>query len=136
MRFPSPEWASAFVRALNANAEYREAAAAWEGELLLRVVPDTTDAVAPGVLLDLHHGTCRGARFEADSRRVAAEFVYEGSVASWRRLFAGAVDPVGGLMDGTFRLRGNAAKALRFTRAAKELVATAATIPETEVVVG
>lgn len=133
MRFPSAEWAAAFRTALNASAAYQEAAAAWEGDLLLRVLPEDGAAPAPSVALDLYHGTCREARFEPDGRHVDSEFVFEGSVASWRRLFAGTVDPVQGLMDGTFRLRGNVAKAMRFTRAARELVATAAAVPVTDV---
>lgn len=134
MRFPSAEWAEAFVQALNANDEYRAAATAWEGEFLLRVLPNTGSGPAPGVLLDLYHGSCRGARFEPDSRTTESEFVYEGAAANWARLITGDLDPVGALMDGTFKLRGNLAKAMRFTRAAKELVATAARLPDTRVV--
>jgi len=33
------------------------------------------------------------------------------------------------ILDGTFRIKGNLAKAMRFTRAAKELVETAASVP-------
>jgi hypothetical protein len=33
------------------------------------------------------------------------------------------------ILDGTFRVKGNLAKMMRFTRAAKELVETAAKIP-------
>ena len=135
MRFPSAEWAEAFRQALNANEEYRAAAAAWEGDLLLRVLPDSPTASAPGVLLDLFHGSCRHATFEPDSRSTESEFVFEGSVENWRRVMAGALDPVAALMNGTFRLRGNVAKAMRFTRAAKELVETAAGLPDTQVVV-
>lgn len=135
MRFPSPEWADALARALNANEAYREAAVAWEGDLLLRVLPVAPSGAAPGVLLDLYHGTCRAARFEPDSRTTESEFVYEGTVANWTRLMAGTLDPVGALMDGTFKLRGNLAKAMRFTRAAKELVSTAAGLPDTQVVI-
>lgn len=132
MRFPSAPWADALRVALNENADYREAAAAWEGDLTLRVLPAVAGDPAPGVVLDLFHGACRAARFEPDSRRVDSEFVFEGTFENWRRLIAGTVDPIAGLMDGTFKLRGNVAKAMRFTRAAKELVATAAAIPGTE----
>lgn len=134
MRFPSAEWAEALAQALNENEEYRQAAAAWEGDLLLRVLPGAASGPAPGVLLDLYHGSCRAAKFQPDSRTTESEFVYEGSVENWTRLMAGTLDPVGALMDGTFKLRGNLAKAMRFTRAAKELVSTAAGLPDTQVV--
>jgi putative sterol carrier protein len=130
VNFPSAEWASAFRSELNASPGYREAAQAWEGDLLLRVVPDAGAAApAPGVLLDLWHGECRAATYLEDSREAVAEFVYEGTAGNWARLLSGAVDPVKAILDGTFKIRGNLAKAMRYTRAAKELVEAAARLP-------
>jgi len=129
VRFPSQEWADAFRGAIGRNEEYREAAAAWEGEILFRVVPGTADAPAPGILLALAHGECSAATFHADSRSIASEFAYEGSRENWQRLLRREIDPVKSILDGTFRMRGNLLKASRFIRAAKALVETAASIP-------
>jgi putative sterol carrier protein len=129
LEFPSAAWATAFRTALAANDEYRAAAAAWEGDLLLRVIPSRPDAPAPGVLLRLAHGNCSAAIFHADSRTVSSEFVYEGSPENWRRLVRGEADPVLAILDGTFKVRGNLLKLSRFSRAAKALVETAAGIP-------
>ena len=129
MHFPSAEWASAYRTALNANEGYREAAGAWEGDVLLLVRPTDPAAAAPGIHLALSHGECQGATFHEDARTVESEFVYEGTAENWRRLLHREVDPVRALLDGTFRIRGNLAKAMRYTRAAKELVETAASIP-------
>ena len=63
------------------------------------------------------------------AREVAAEFKYEGRIEAWQKLTRHEVDPVKALLEGTFQIKGNLAKAMRFTRAAKELVETAATIP-------
>ncbi|MGB6500913.1 MAG: SCP2 sterol-binding domain-containing protein [Thermoplasmata archaeon] len=128
MRFPSAEWADAFRAALNENPEYRDAAAAWEGEILFRVSTGTGGA-APGIHLALAHGACSAATFHPDSSSVASEFVYEGSAENWGRLLRGELDPVKAILDGTFRMRGNLLKASRFTRAAKALVETAASVP-------
>ena len=129
MKFPSAEWASAFRDAINANAEYRDAAAAWEGDILFRVRLPDAQAPAPGIHLDLAGGACRAATFHADAREVSSEFVYEGSPENWQRLLRGELDPVQAILSGTFRFRGNPLKASRFTRAAKALVETAASIP-------
>jgi len=129
MKFPSAEWAEAFRAALNANAAYREAARAWEGDLLLLVRPAEASAPAPGVLLRLAHGDCSAAEFHPDARTVASEFVYEGTPENWGRLIRREVDPVKAILDGTFKVRGNLAKLMRFTRAAKELVDTASQVP-------
>lgn len=129
MKFPSSEWARAFREAINANPAYREAAAAWTGDILFRVQPADASAAAPGVHLALAHGECSASTYHADSRSVASEFVYEGTAENWARLLRHEVDPVKAILDGTFKIRGNLAKAMRFTRAAKELVETAARIP-------
>lgn len=131
MKFPSAEWAAAYRAALNANPAYREAAAAWVGDILLLVKPADPNSPAPGVHLALAHGECSSATYLEDARAVASEFVYEGSSENWGRLLRREVDPVKALMDGTFRIRGNLVKAMRFTKAAKELVDTAAEIPAT-----
>jgi len=128
-RFPSAEWARIFEGSLNENAAYEEAAQAWEGEIFLLILPDATAAHGEGVFLDLYHGKCRSARFVADATGVTAEFVFEGTRENWARVFHHELDPINALLSGTFKIRGNLAKAMRFTRAAKELVDTAAAVP-------
>ncbi len=129
MKFPSVEWADALHTALNANPEYAEAARQWEGDILLRVTAASPGGPAPGVRLELEHGSCRAATFEADSANLTSEFVFEASAASWAKLIRREIDPVGAIMNGTIRVRGNLAKLMRFTRAAKVLVETAGAIP-------
>jgi putative sterol carrier protein len=129
MKFPSAEWATEFQRELNANTAYRDAAKAWVGDLLLLVRPSTPDAAAPGILLVLAHGECSAATYHEDARSVPSEFVYEGTPENWKRLIRREVDPVKAILDGTFKVRGNLAKMMRFTRAAKELVDTASRVP-------
>jgi len=129
MAFPSAEWAAAYREALNGNAAYRAAAQKWVGDILLLVRTGGADAPAPGVLLDLADGGCRAATFYPDARAIASEFVYEGTPENWARLMRHEVDPVQAILDGTFKVKGNLAKLLRFTRAAKELVETASNVP-------
>lgn len=131
MIFPSEEWAEAFKSALNDNAAYHEAAGAWVGDILFLVKPADPNAPAPGVHLDLSNGVCSRATYHADARSVSSEFVYEGTAENWGRLLRKELDPVKAIMDGTFRVRGNLLKLMRFTKAAKELVETASKIPGT-----
>jgi len=128
-RFPSAEWARLLEEAVNANAEYAEAARAWEGDVLLRVVSADPSTAAEGIHLDLAHGRCRSAMYVPDSRESASEFVFEASASVWARLFRQELDPVRAILSNEVKLRGNLAKAMRFTRASSLLVATAATIP-------
>jgi putative sterol carrier protein len=127
--FPSAEWAVEYRTAINANRTYAEAAKAWEGDILLFVLPDSGHPYGEGVYLDLAHGICREARYVSDRSPVSSEFVYQGTRENWARMVKGELEPVKAILDGTFQIKGNLAKALRFTRAAKELVETAANIP-------
>ncbi len=127
--FPSTEWAAAFRDAINQNAAYAEAAAAWEGDILLEVVGDAPSAKGAGVYLDLAHGQCREARYVAAASEVNPEFTFRGTRAAWTRIFRKEVDPIRAYLDGTIKLVGNPAKVLRFARAAKELIETASNVP-------
>ena len=129
MQFPSAEWAAAYRKALNENAAYRAAADAWVGDILLLVRPTDANAPAPGVHLELAHGECSAATYHPDARSVSSEFVYEGTPENWAKLVRHEVDPVKAILDGTFRVKGNLLKLMRFTQAAKELVDTATRVP-------
>lgn len=58
------EWAEAWCREVNESEAYREAAADWEGAVVLTVEPDPSYGVetARSVWVDLRHGECREAR--------------------------------------------------------------------------
>lgn len=129
MPFPSAEWAAAYQKALNENSAYREAARAWVGDIMLLLRPADANSPAPGVLLELADGGCQNATYHADARAIPSEFVYEGTPENWQRLMRHELDPIKAILDGTFRVRGNLAKLMRFTRAAKELVETASNVP-------
>ncbi len=129
MRFPSQPWADALRVAVNEDAEYAEAARHWEGDILLRVVPEPEGLPAPGVHLDLGDGQCRSARFIEDSRATESEFVFEASEGNWQQVLQRRIDPVQAIMGGTLKVRENMAKLLRFTRAARQLVHDVGTIP-------
>jgi len=129
VQFPSAEWAVAYRNALNANAAYREAAEAWVGDILLLVRTSDANAPAPGVHLELAHGECLAATYHSDARSVSSEFVYEGTPENWAKLIRHEIDPVKAILDGTFRVKGNLLKLMRFTKAAKELVDTATQVP-------
>jgi putative sterol carrier protein len=128
-KFPSAEWAELLRAAVNADAAYAEAARAWEGDVLLRVLPDDAAAPPPGIHLDLSHGSCRSAAFVADSRPVDSEFVFEASRSDWREVLEGRLEPVPAVLSGKVKVRGNLAKAMRFTKASGLLIAAASTVP-------
>lgn len=128
--FPSAEWAALFQKALNDNPAYAQAAAAWEGDFMFEALADAQATKGPGIYLDLSHGTCKEARFVPDSTTVSPEFVFRATRENWQRLLRREIDPVKAILGGTIKMTGNPAKIMRFVGAAKELIDTAASVPQ------
>jgi putative sterol carrier protein len=126
------DWAEAWCAALNASTAYRQAAATWEGAVALVMTADVEAGVPQqrAVYLDVAGGTCGGARLADAADLSSARYVIEATPAGWQAMLSGAIAPLMALMSGKLRLtRGNFATLLPYANAARELVATAATVP-------
>ena len=130
-------WVDAWAGELRASDAYRQAAATWEGSLVLEMT--IGDDGGRAVFVDLWHGECRGARVATRDDLGGADFVIRAGVKTWQRVLAGEVEPIFGIMSGKLKLtRGNMAKLVPQVKAASELVAAAARIdtvfpaPETQ----
>lgn len=126
VKFPSSDWVEEFVRKLNENQAYRDAATNWEGDIILIVEKDKEFPKNVYIYLDLYHGECRKALYTENPEEVPkAAFTYRGSYSNWKKLINKEVDPIQGILTGKFRLDGSMIKIMRYTRAAKEMVNTA-----------
>ncbi|MEM3579163.1 MAG: SCP2 sterol-binding domain-containing protein [Candidatus Bathyarchaeia archaeon] len=128
-KFPSEEWVKAYKEELNKNEAYTEAAKDWEGDFLFIVTPDEGLDKEIVFYVDLWHGKCRDAYVVASREAKTAEFAYEGPYSNWKKLIMGELDPIQGLLMRKFKLKGNMAKIMRYTKAASELVKTASKVP-------
>jgi len=128
-KFPSEEWIKAYKEELNKNEAYAEAAKDWEGDFLFIVTPDEGLDKEMVFYVDLWHGKCRDAYLVSNREAKAAEFVYEGPYSNWKKLIMGQLDPIQSLLMRKFKLKGNMAKIMRYTKAASELVKTASKVP-------
>ncbi|MHA2009177.1 MAG: SCP2 sterol-binding domain-containing protein [Promethearchaeota archaeon] len=138
MKFGSPEWATAYCKALNENKNYKDAAGpegfppdGWEGDFLFVVEPSGNLDHEIRMFVGLYHGDCTGAKVLAEGEESSAEFIYSGPYDSWEKVLKKELDPIRGLLAGKFKLQGDMAKVLKATRAAQELVNTTLMI-ETE----
>jgi putative sterol carrier protein len=124
--FPSEEWIKAYVEALNKSKEYEEAAKNWEGDFLFVIIPDGTGGLKEEVRLymDLWHGKCREAYMVPKDTDKKTAFVFSGSYTNWRKVITRELDPIQGLMQGKFKLKGNMAAVMRNVKAAQALVNT------------
>ena len=145
-KFGSQEWAEAYMKAINDNANYKEAASWWEGDFVFVIKPSGNLDKQINMFVGLYKGDCTGAKTLADGEeydilppnspprplkegeKVGVEFEFSGDYDNWVKVLKKELDPIQGLMAGKFKLVGNMAKVMRATKAAQELVNSTTTV--------
>ncbi len=123
-------WADAFRAKVNGNAEYRHAAQRWRWPLALVLEPSPQYGFPTPRALVLEFDGRGCVRADAkDSDDVEAPFVIRGAYPAWKRILHGELDPITAIVRRRLHLHGSFAKVLLHARAAKTLIACAATIP-------
>jgi putative sterol carrier protein len=99
--------------------------------MIVRSDPANGIARNAGMILDVHQGECRGARFvEGVDDSVDAEFVIVASYARWKDVIERKLDPIKGMMEGKLKLvRGHLPTIIRFVEPARIVVASASKVP-------
>lgn len=115
-KFPSPPWVEAFEKEINSSDAYANAAKTWEGDITLVIEG------GPGIYLDLWHGKCRAAEFMTDPDGKSPEFKITADLEKWKRVLAGKLEPVQGMVTRQIKLDGNLVKIMKNVKAAQELV--------------
>lgn len=121
-------WCQACCAQMNARPSFREAAATWEGGVVLVMTADAARGVPDerAAWVDMHHGACRGSHLATADDRAAAAYVFQADPATWARLLAGDTDPVQAVMAGKLRLaKGNLFALAKYAAAAREMVIAA-----------
>jgi putative sterol carrier protein len=122
------EWCAACCERLNARDSYRQAAAGWQGAVVLVMTADEAQGVGAerAVWIDAHDGVCRESRVATPADRAAAAYVLHADRAGWKRLLAGEADPVSSMMTGKLRLaKGSLFALAKYAQAAREMVLAA-----------
>ncbi|HEX9236005.1 MAG TPA: SCP2 sterol-binding domain-containing protein [Actinomycetota bacterium] len=130
--FPSAEWLDVYVDRINGSAEYREAAATWEGDIsyVFEAEPDKGVPEEIWAWLDLWHGECRGARYGLPAEEgEKAKFIISAPYTRWKEVINKELDPIKGMMQGKLKLKGDLPTIVRYVKAANELVNLAASVP-------
>jgi putative sterol carrier protein len=122
------DWADAWSDAINDNADYKKAAAKWEGAIGLVMTPDAGMGIDTTrvVVADLWHGDSRGAEAGDEGLLEDVPFVITASPQIWKSVLSKKTDPIVGLMGGKLKLtKGGLFALLPYAKAAKELVGSA-----------
>lgn len=121
-------WAALWSDSINANEDYRKAAATWEGAIGMIMTPDPAMGIDEEriVIADLWHGDCRGAKAATADELDETPYLITAEPAAWKNVLAGKTDPIVGLMGGKLKLtKGGLFSLLPYAKAAKELVRSA-----------
>ena len=132
--FPSDDWMALYRERINASADYRDAAATWEGDIayVFEAEPDHGLPEDVWAWLDLWHGECRGAKYDVTPEEGGkAKFIIRAPYSRWKEVLAGDLDPVKGMMQGKLKVQGDLATIVRYVRAANELVHLTSEVPTT-----
>lgn len=131
--FPSEEWLEEFVEKINGSAEYADAAATWEGDLVFVYEKEPDKGVDEDVFawLDLWHGKCRdAARLDGpdDPRATSAKFTITAPYSRWKSVLKKELDPVKGMMQGKIKVKGDLPTIVRYVKASNVLVDLTSTV--------
>ncbi|MFX1340455.1 MAG: SCP2 sterol-binding domain-containing protein [Promethearchaeota archaeon] len=123
-------WSKEYCEALNNNTNYEESAKNWgidfEGALyiVLEACGEIEEDIA--AFIDLKAGKCLGIkilRVNEDPPREPILKVF-GSMLNWRKVAFKEIDIIQSLMQGVLKLEGEMSLAMRYARAAMELINT------------
>lgn len=126
----SAEWAAAFHAAIEADAEYREAAARWTWSVafVLDPAPAFGYADAVAVELTLDRGRCHGAALIAPES-ITAPFVLRAAYPTWKAVVRGELAVISAVMRKLVSVEGSLATLMLHARSATALVACAQRVP-------
>lgn len=127
-KFPTPEWAQAFMEKLNGDAQYADIAKNWEGDISFVIEPDGPLKDPMGIYLDLWHGKCRDALIlERWDERTPA-FVLKAPYGNFVKVLKGELHPMQAMMTRKLLVQGSLAVMMRsvptvldFVRCAQEI---------------
>jgi len=125
------EWALEWHDKINANDNYKQAAAKWEGGIALAMTPDGDMGIPEDriVIADLWHGDSRGTKTATLDELDDVPYLIRATPSTWKSVLAGKTDPIVGLLSGKLKLaRGSMFALLPYAKAAKELVKSASAV--------
>ncbi len=119
----TPEWVDAYEKLVQGDAEYREAAAGWEGTVVIHTLAEPSIGMDEDsyMLMDLWHGDCRKMRPAPRGVGESADYVITGPYQVWKQANKAEIDTNKAMMQGKLKLKGNLATIVRYVQASTRL---------------
>jgi len=145
-------WLDEYRKMLNQSRDYKEAGkgwgVGWNGDFIFQIENIPVEKIAfesipPDVAKELREyivngtvysyirlkdGECLEARPIKDPKEVEVGFIQKGPYENWKKITRGELDPTKALLTGKFKLQGDMAKVMRYSRAANIMAKIAANI--------
>ncbi len=115
--FPSYEWMETLVEMLNDNEEYKKAAATYEGvmALLIKAEEGKLDEDMLGYVHP-YHGQIIDYGIWDDLEGKDPMFIIYAPYSTWKSVVKGEIDPMGAIMKGKIKIKGDMAQLLKRTQ--------------------
>ena len=106
--FPSEEWLKGLDERLNTDKKYAELAKNWEGDLLFVIEPEGNLKDRLLFYLDLWHGTCRKAVYQADAESYPAPtFTLTAKYSDITAILKGELNAMTAMMTSKLKVKGS-----------------------------
>lgn len=128
IKFPSDEWLREWESRLNASETYAQAAANWEGDNIIVILPDENYSETTYIYINLQHGKASEARFLKNLDERKALFTSTAPFGTWRKVLEGRIDVIQAMFSNKIKLIGSMAAIQRQPKATYELVKVAGSI--------
>jgi putative sterol carrier protein len=128
IKFPSEEWLKEWENRLNTSETYAQAAADWEGDLVIVILPDENYTQTTYLYIGLQHGKASGACFLKSLDEKKAPFTSTAPFGTWRKVLEGRIDVIQAMFSNKIKLVGSMAAIQRQPKPTYELVKVAGTI--------
>jgi putative sterol carrier protein len=118
--YPSQEWCDQWKEAINADPAIAKTGAKWgegfNGDWLFIVTAGGGLEETVYVFLSAASGECQDARMLDDAAQVDPGFIVTGSYPDFKSVVKGDKDFLALVVNGTFKLKGDMVKIMRFAR--------------------
>lgn len=131
IKIGTDEWMKELERRLNASESYAQAAATWEGDIILVFLPDDTLATLAETLygyINLQHGKASDARKLNSLDEQKAKFTMTAPLSTWRKVQEGRLDPLQAMFSGKIKVVGSMAQIQRTPKGTYEMAKIAGQI--------
>jgi len=132
VRILSDEWLNLYKKALNENTGFKQAGKTWDkgpNVLIINKNPDLDLQEDVYIWLDLHKGECRDVKIVSKEEGEQGAFKIRGDYFTWKQIISGKLDPVKAIVKGKLKIKGNLMIIVRYSKAAKEMVKSAQSVP-------